>query len=475
MTKVSAARLAAYTCVNRCRLEEGYAKDVMGPIAKDAKLSSQDRGLALRLSLGTMATSGYLLQVLGEVADKNTYITHDIQSCFMVSIYELLYMATPVEVVVSQGVELVGEVSSKAKPMANAILRRVAKDILPGFKLSRERIESGEASFKDYQKVSGLPGWLLKKIKKSQPDTWKQIAVAQESVAPIYVGYSSSHLSQNQVEDVMEKGGLAPKKTSLHGCYEIGHTQKLESCPILGTADIVVSDMAAQAICILASMKHDGSLLEIGQGRASKTLLMGAYSAYRGAKVTTVAIDSIAYKVDVAKRRLSMQMPDKCNSLVFDATRLADKNLPSALAGRFDRVFCDMPCTGTGTLRRHPEICWSLSADALNKDDATSLVNLQANILSASAARVADGGLLIYSTCSLLREENSLQIESFLGSEAGREFELVDIASLAQQEDIDGKSYEFICSHLTQEGYFQTTPCQGGCDGHFCAVMRKIK
>ena len=91
-----------------------------------------------------------------------------------------------------------------------------------------------------------------------------------------------------------------------------------------------------------------------------------------------------------------------------------------ASLGSFDLVFIDAPCTGTGTLARHPEIAWSLSEDAPEK-----LAVLQGELLAAGAARVAPGGRLVYATCSVLVEENERVVEAFLASPAGAGFELV--------------------------------------------------
>ena len=87
--------------------------------------------------------------------------------------------------------------------------------------------------------------------------------------------------------------------------------------------------------------------------------------------------------------------------------------LPDDL-GAFDLVFLDAPCSGTGTLSRHPEIAWSLEPGAPGE-----LAALQAELLAAAAVRVASGGRLVYATCSVLAEENDGVIQAFLASPAG--------------------------------------------------------
>ncbi|HYE92306.1 MAG TPA: RsmB/NOP family class I SAM-dependent RNA methyltransferase, partial [Terriglobales bacterium] len=88
----------------------------------------------------------------------------------------------------------------------------------------------------------------------------------------------------------------------------------------------------------------------------------------------------------------------------------ADARRPPLRAGSFDAVLLDVPCTGTGTLRRHPDGKWRL-----RPEDLAALVQLQREILEAAADLVKPGGVLVYATCSLEPEENEEQVEAFLG------------------------------------------------------------
>ena len=105
--------------------------------------------------------------------------------------------------------------------------------------------------------------------------------------------------------------------------------------------------------------------------------------------------------------------------------------LPDDL-GTFDLVFLDAPCTGTGTLARHPEIAWSLAPDA-----AHELASLQRELLASAASRVAPGGRLVYATCSILAEEDEHVVESLLASPLGAAFELVRSGRTAVRPGVD--------------------------------------
>ncbi|MGH6976359.1 MAG: RsmB/NOP family class I SAM-dependent RNA methyltransferase, partial [Stellaceae bacterium] len=124
----------------------------------------------------------------------------------------------------------------------------------------------------------------------------------------------------------------------------------------------------------------------------------------------------------------------------------------------FDRVFVDAPCTGTGTWRRNPDAKWRLKPG-----DLTDLTRLQAEILDSAARLVKPGGRLIYVTCSLLKEEDEQQVETFLSGHA--EFALLP-AWRVWRDSIGGRPPE-------KSAMLRLTPARHGTDGFFIAVLER--
>jgi 16S rRNA (cytosine967-C5)-methyltransferase len=139
------------------------------------------------------------------------------------------------------------------------------------------------------------------------------------------------------------------------------------------------------------------------------------------------------------------------------------RSLP--FATKFDRVLADVPCSGTGTLARNPEIKWRLTAE-----DLPDLQERQLAILRSAMTQAAAGGRVIYSTCSLEKEENEDVIERILGESSS--FGAVDCGAelkLLQQEG------EFIWPHaasLMRGPYLRTLPGVHPCDGFFVAILK---
>jgi 16S rRNA (cytosine967-C5)-methyltransferase len=136
---------------------------------------------------------------------------------------------------------------------------------------------------------------------------------------------------------------------------------------------------------------------------------------------------------------------------------VADLERPAPARGSFGGVLLDAPCTGTGILRRQPEIRWRRSPA-----DLTSLVLRQDTLLETASRLVANGGRLVYSVCSLEREEGEDRIETFLSRHPG-------FAVRDPRESLPPN----LVSAVTSSGFLRTWPHRHGCDGFFAAVLQR--
>jgi len=141
------------------------------------------------------------------------------------------------------------------------------------------------------------------------------------------------------------------------------------------------------------------------------------------------------------------------------------QNLP--FSATFDRVLADVPCSGTGTLARNPEIKWRLTPE-----DLADLHVRQVAILGSALARVSTGGRLIYSTCSLEREENEAVIDRSL--EGDSSFRVLDCHAELERLQAESELIWPDISSLTRGPYLRTLPGIHPCDGFFAAILEKI-
>jgi 16S rRNA (cytosine967-C5)-methyltransferase len=134
----------------------------------------------------------------------------------------------------------------------------------------------------------------------------------------------------------------------------------------------------------------------------------------------------------------------------------AAKSLPIPQGGKFDRILADVPCSGFGTLRKNPDLKWRRG-----EKDIKRLSGLQFSILNNLSAYVKEGGIFIYSTCTVFREENEDVVEKFLGGHPEFKIDRID------------KVFPEKWRSLVQNGYLKTFPPKNEMDGFFVARLRK--
>lgn len=436
MTRLSPARRAALRVLVDAERGDRYVRDAFNADAHIAELDARDRGLALRLALGVTATSGCLDEALNAYITKPKKVAPRVRWALRIAAFELLYLGTPAEVAVSQGVELVRSCARSAAGLANAVLRRVAsgRDAY----LAAEDADSEERELVRLARSGGLPVWLVRAVVEARGgDAARELVAAELEPAPLAVCVNPRVTSLESV------GGAA---CELPGCLSDVDGPALLASGALERADAVVSDLNAQAVAHLAA--RSGSLLEIGAGRGTKSFVIAAACRRAGVAHEHVAVELSEGKCALNRERLAAAGLD-AGVTVFagDACDLDSVLLPlDEAAGErrlFDTVLVDAPCSGTGTMRRHPEIPWRLDP----QDALYGLPELQLRMLTEAARRVAPGGRLIYATCSVLAAENEDVVSTFLSSAEGKRFAL------------DGTPR-------------QTLPASGSYDGHFSAQFR---
>lgn len=211
-----------------------------------------------------------------------------------------------------------------------------------------------------------------------------------------------------------------------------------------------VQDEGSQLIPLLIDPKPNVKLLDLCAGAGGKTLEFAAIMKNRG---EIFATDINSYKLQALRKRA--RRAGAHNIRIVEITKVSD--LWKEYKEFFDIVFIDAPCSGSGTIRRNPDIKWRTTENTVNE-----IIEKQRSLLQDSIPLVKKSGLLIYVTCSLLQKENENQIEMFL--HLNPNFQLVNISEKSTK----------LFNISSPNGYFKINPYTHKTDGFFCAIMRNI-
>ncbi len=216
---------------------------------------------------------------------------------------------------------------------------------------------------------------------------------------------------------------------------------------------IEVQDEGSQLLALLLAPRRGEMVADFCAGAGGKTLALGAMMRNTGR----------LYAFDVAEHRLHKLRPRLARSGLSNVYPVVISHerddRVQRLAGKLDRVLVDAPCTGTGTLRRNPDLKWRL-----HEADVAKLAAQQTSILNAAATLLKPGGRLVYATCSLLPAENRQIVEQFLQQRPDFALQGAAEALAHQQVNLDGG---------TGNPMLELFPHRHGTDGFFAAVMQR--
>lgn len=424
-SKLAPARRAALRLFSECRRREARARDLLREAPAMAGLDPRDRALATRLVLGTIAARGEVDRVVTSHLRARSALEPLVRDALRIAAFEILYLDTPTQVAVSQGVELVRSASRRAAGLGNAVLRRVADEDVAALGAARARVESDDFTAADLQRVGGLPGWLAERAMADLgPEAAAAYAAGALEPACASVAANAAKHGVDECRALLAEAGCEPEPGLVAGSFVLGRPSALAPSGLVGSCDVLPCDLAAQDVVASLGVRAGERVLEVGQGRGTKSVLMAA----AGARLTSVEVD--AKKCALAAARMEAAGVDGRVECVCD-----DGRELARVDGAFGLVFVDAPCSGAGTLSRHPEIAWSLK-----EDDLAGLAELQLQILRRAATRVTDGGRLAYSTCSILRQEDEDVVDAFLASPEGSSFRLAS----ARRTDIPHADTHFL-------------------------------
>lgn len=250
-----------------------------------------------------------------------------------------------------------------------------------------------------------MPFWLYDRIEKQYgPKESQEIFKASQEGAPLDLRVNILKAKREDVLKELEDHGVKGEETPFSpDGIRLVDKPGLMRWPMYQEGRIDVQDEGSQLVARLIGAKRGEMICDFCAGAGGKTLAIGSAMRSTGR----------LYAFDVNEKRLAGLTPRMRRAGLTNVHPMAIRNEKDLrvkrLRGKFDRVLVDAPCTGTGTLRRNPDLRWRLNVKELERINA-----LQKSILEEAAKLVKAGGRLVYATCSLLEEENQAVVRDFL-------------------------------------------------------------
>lgn len=318
----------------------------------------------------------------------------DIEVLLLMGLYQLIYLRVPDHAAINETVEITRLLNkSWATGLVNAVLRHFQRQgELLLVQVDRE-LEANLAH----------PTWMLDRLKTDWPEHWRVIAQANNSSPPMILRVNARQNSREDYLDKLQQVGIKATPTSYSDMgIVLEQAVDVEELPGFSKGWVSVQDEAAQLAALLLDIPKDARVLDACAAPGGKT----AHLLERYEVGTLLALDNQpdrVIKLEETLKRLHLSAYVKC----------ADATQPATWwdGHPFDCILLDVPCSGSGVIRRHPDIKY-----LRQPQDSAGFILRQQHLLEALWPLLHHGGKLLYATCSVFAEENQLQIEKFLST-----------------------------------------------------------
>ena len=408
------------------------------------ELDGRERNQALEYVQGILRRRSYLDFLIGEFS---SVPVDELESMFKniirLGMYDLLFMdGTPDHAAINEPVEIAKtKISSRSGDMANAILRRV----------QREMAQLPKPAMKDRVKLIATtfshPEWLVDRYVKSLGEREAfQLMQANNKRPDYYLRVNELRTKPENFKLRLEKSGIEFEESEwLPGYFKVHSVAEARNKGWFDKGLCQVQDIAAGFAPTILNPQPGELVYDLCAAPGTKTIVLSGMMKNEG---TILA-------VDISSNRIT-KIAENCEKFGADNVKIQRADIIEERFKLADAVLLDAPCTGTGVLSKRADLRWKRTPEELDV-----IIKKQAELLDAAANMVSKGGRLVYSTCSIEPEENMEQIKSFLKEYDNFELQPLDDYLPEEVLSEDRLSY-------------QTYTHKHHCDGHFGVLLKRI-
>jgi len=424
--RAAAAELVAGVATDRRSLDDLLAGD---------RDEGAARGLKRSLAYGTLRWHFRLAEILRVLADRPPErLQPRLRALIEVGLFQLVSGETPPHAAVAETVNAARELGfARAAGFVNALLRR--------FQRERETILPAVDGVLAVR--TAHPRWLVEALQRQYGDAAVAVLEANNAHPPLWLRVNRRHWSVSDCAAALEAGGWQVQPHPLApDALRIEPPSDVRALPGFEDGRISVQDAAAQLAVDLLRPKAGERILDACAAPGGKTCHV----------LERVEGPCHLTALDVSELRLARVRASLERLGLAADVRVGDAGVPDAWwdGQPDDRILLDVPCSATGVIRRHPDIKLLRRAQ-----DVPSLARRQAGLLAEAWRLLAPGGTLLYTSCSVLREENEAVVSGFLAATPGAEDETPRLtAHWPARPPGAGPGYAIVPGEADMDGFY---------------------
>lgn len=446
---VDKAREVALKTLYRINNEGAYSNIALDEeISKNVqKLNAKDIGLISEIVYGVITwklTIDEIIKKYSKIRLKK--ISPWILDILRLSIYQIVFLdKIPKSAAVNEGVNLAKRYGHRSSSgFANAILRKVEKQDYEDFKNIKDEKER-------LSKQYSMPLWIIEELMGEGLELEKieEICISSNIRPKVSIRINTLKTNKEELKHILENENIKATDGILKDFLVLDKAKNIEKLESFKNGLFTVQDEAAGLTSLILDPKKGESILDACSSPGGKTTYIAQLVENEG---QIIAFDIHEHRTRLVEQNAKRLGVNIIETKVQDASKFEEKYV-----NKFDKILLDVPCLGIGVLKRKPDIKWQKK-----KEDVKEISEIQYKILENCTKYLKPKGELVYSTCSILKEENEDLIEKFL--QKNKEFKL---------EKIENIEEEFFKKYLKNEQFLQVYQNKKT-DGFFiCKLLKK--
>ncbi|MBL1228367.1 16S rRNA (cytosine(967)-C(5))-methyltransferase RsmB [Enterococcus sp. BWB1-3] len=440
-------RYAALETIERVDTGGAYSNLLLSEMIEKSKLSAQDGRLFTELVYGTLSRKLLLEYYLSPFIKKAKKVDNWVKNLLILSIYQSVYLdKVPDHAIINEAVEIAKERgNSGIGKFVNGVLRTIQREGLPEVEKISDPMERLSAEI-------SMPLWLTEKlVSQIGIDETKKLGLSLFERSHASARVDVQRLDRTTVIEELSEDGIeaVPSEISPYGI--VAEKGFLAGSQLFKAGEITIQDESSMLAAPALQVEAQHRVLDACAAPGGKTTHIATFlDAAKGGKVT--ALDIHPHKIKLIKENAArLGLTGLVETKELDA-RKVNEHFP---AETFDRILVDAPCSGLGLMRRKPDIKYHKTAG-----DFEQLPKIQLEILENTAQTLKQWGIMVYSTCTIAKEENQEVVAAFLSKHP--EFKKIDV----QVSEILETSIE--------DQMLTIYPHQFLTDGFFICCMQKV-